>query len=174
MINFIVAGVILSLLLKKNPLTILAVPLKVPFLLIGCLLTQVLLAFIASTRGLQYPVILSSTFVVMLIALFLNRHLYGVKWIFAGTLLNTTALVVHGGLMPVSETAMQIAGLTDLNFNDESRHLAMEQSYFWWLGDWIPVFTPIGTNFVWSPGDLFVALGVLQFLVRNSKKGKLE
>lgn len=135
---------------------------------------QILLAFIASTKNLQYPIILELTFVVMLVSLYLNRHIYGIKWIFVGAFLNTAAIVLHNGLMPVSETAMKIAGLTDLSFHSDSRHQSMEQSLFWWLGDWIPFLTPVGTNYVWSPGDLMVAIGILQFLVRNSRRGNLN
>lgn len=174
MFYFILAGIVLSLLLRRNPLTVLAVPIKYPFLLIGILFVQVIIALIASIKHVQYPSILIITFVGMLVALFLNRHIYGIKLILIGTFFNTMALILHNGLMPVSERAMELAGLADLSFHSDSRHQVMEQSLFWWLGDWIPLLSPVGTNYVWSPGDFMVALGILLFLVRNSKRGKLE
>ncbi|MBA2870381.1 putative RDD family membrane protein YckC [Anoxybacillus calidus] len=173
MIYFVLVGILISLFLKKNPLTIVAVELKAPFVMIGCLLVQIVLAYLAIVKHLYYPIILDITFIIMLVCLFLNRHLPGVKWIFAGALLNTLALILHNGFMPVSETAMKIAKL-DVSFQGDSRHQSMEDSIFWWLGDWIPFFTPIGTNYVISLGDVFVGIGLILFIVRNSLKGQRE
>ncbi|WP_044748258.1 DUF5317 domain-containing protein [Bacillus alveayuensis] len=174
MIYFIIIGIIITLFLKRNPLTILTIQLKAPLIMIGCLLVQVFLAYIAYSKNLYYPFILNITFIIMLFCLFLNRHLYGVKWIFIGALLNTLALMLHDGFMPVSETAMKIANLENFSFKGDSRHRGMEESPFWWLGDWIPFFTPIGTNYVISLGDVFVGIGLILFIVRNSLKGQRE
>lgn len=173
MVYFILTGIILALVRKKNPLTILTVELKAPFLMIGCFVVQAGLAYLALKKNLYYPVILNITFILMLVSLFLNRHLPGVKWVFVGALLNTLALILNNGFMPVSETAMKIADL-DASFQGDSRHQSMEASPFWWLGDWIPVFTPVGTNYVMSVGDIFVGIGLILFIVRNSLKGQRE
>lgn len=174
MVYFILTGIIIALVRKKNPLTVFTVELKAPFLMIGCFVVQLGLAYLSLKKNLYYPVILNITFILMLVSLFLNRHLPGVKWIFWGALLNTLALILHNGFMPVSETAMKIANLENLSFEGDSRHRGMEQSLFWWLGDWIPFFTPIGTNYVISLGDVFVGIGLILFIVRNSLKGQRE
>ncbi|HZH61635.1 MAG TPA: DUF5317 family protein [Metabacillus sp.] len=174
MVYFMLIGIIIALLLKRNPLTILTVELKAPLLMIGCLAVQVILAYIAYSKHLYYPFVLNITFIIMLFCLFLNRGLYGVKWIFCGALLNALALVLHRGFMPVSETAMKLAGLEHLGFEGDSRHRSMGDSLFWWLGDWIPFFTPIGVNYVISLGDVLVGVGLILFIVRNSLKGQRE
>jgi len=173
MVYFVLTGIVLALFRRRNPLTILMVELKVPFLMIACLIIQLVLAYFALQKGLYYPVILNTTFVLMLLCLFLNRHLQGVKWIFLGTLLNTLALILHNGFMPVSETALKITGLEG-NFEGDSRHRSMGSTHFWWLGDWIPFITPVGTNYVMSLGDIFVGVGIILFIVRNSLKGQKE
>lgn len=84
--------------------------------------------------------------------------------------MNTLALLLHGGLMPVSENVIKMVDLKDSSFDTDSRHQLMEDTNFWWLGDWIPFFTPIGSNSVLSPGDLIVGIGLIVFIVRNSAR----
>lgn len=171
MIYFVVIGLVTAVALKRNPVIILTnIKFKVPWLLIGSLIVQILLEIIAIKSSGQYPGLLSLTFLGVLAGLFINRHLYGVSWVFAGTFLNVSALLLHGGLMPVSEYAMQLSHLEDLGFDADSRHQAMGSSVFWWLGDWIPFLTPIGKNYVLSPGDVLVGIGLILFLVRNSSR----
>lgn len=171
MYYFILTGIVLALLLRRNPLAVLFnIDLKAPFLMIGSFLIQVVLEMIVVQTQQQYPLILSLTFLAMIVALFLNRHIFGVPLIFIGTFLNIVALLLHGGTMPVSESAIQLVGLENQNFNEDSRHQAMLPSVFWWLGDWIPFFTPIGTNYVLSIGDLLIGGGLIVFFVRNSEK----
>lgn len=176
MIYFIIIGIVIALLLKRNPISILLhIKLRVPYLIIGSFLIQIILAVVAAKTHEQYPMILILTFAGIIASLFLNRHLTGVKWILAGTVLNMLALLLHGGMMPVSENAMRIAGLEDLGFDSDSRHRLMETSLFWWLGDWIPLITPIGTNYVISLGDLVVGIGFIVLIVRTSVvKGERE
>ncbi|MFC4768041.1 DUF5317 domain-containing protein [Effusibacillus consociatus] len=166
----VLAGIVAAFLSKRNPMTILHIELKARYVMIGILGVQILLAIIAAKTNQQYPIILNITFLGILVCLFWNRHLSGIKWILGGASLNFLALLLHGGLMPVSAAAMKISGLDNAGFDADSRHYLMEDTAFWWLGDWIPFLTPVGTNYVWSPGDVLVAIGIFVFLVRNSQK----
>jgi hypothetical protein len=175
MIYFVFFGIIAALLFKKNPLTLpLNIKFKAPFLIMGCLIVQVAIELIAIISRTKIEGILVITFILLFIGLLLNRRIIGMKWIAAGLFLNMMALVLNGGLMPVSETAMEIAKLEHLlDFNQDSRHQLMEDSHFGWLGDWIPFLTPVGTNYVLSPGDLLVGFGLIILMVRNSSgRGK--
>lgn len=110
MIYFIITGIVIALLLKRNPISILFhIQLRVPYLIIGSFLIQIILAVVAAKTQQQYPVVLGLTFAGVIASLFLNRHLAGVKWILVGAALNLLALLLHGGIMPVSENAMRIA-----------------------------------------------------------------
>jgi hypothetical protein len=175
MIYFVVSGFILTILRKKNPLSLpLNLTFRVPYLMIGCLAVQVAIEFVAIQSKTKLEAILVSTFIVLFAGLLLNRRITGMKWIAAGLFLNMMALILNGGLMPVSKEAMEIAGLQHLmDFSGDSRHQLMEDSHIGWLGDWIPFFTPIGTNYVLSPGDLLVGFGLMILMVRNSSgRGK--
>jgi hypothetical protein len=173
MYYFFIFGVILTLFLKRNPITIIPnVIFRVPLLLISCLVTQIGLELLAvNYTDKKYPAILFLTFLGMLIGLYLNRHISGIKWIFFGLSINILALITHGGLMPVSEKALKIADLGHLvDYSQDSRHQEMGDSFFWWLGDWIPLIIPFGKNFVISPGDFVVGVGLILFCINNSTK----
>ncbi len=169
---FVITGLILAIILNRNPISIVKnVQFKVPLLMIGCLFVQVGLEVIAVQTHNQFPIILYLTFLGMIVGLFKNRQIPGIPWILIGTSMNILALTTHRGLMPVSETAMNMAGLQHLlDYSQDSRHQGMEDSLFWWLGDWIPVLTPIGGNFILSPGDVIVGIGLILFCVKNSTK----
>lgn len=139
--------------------------------MIGCLFVQIGLELIAIQYYRQFPIILFLTFIGMVYGLFRNRHIPGIPWILTGTITNIIALLTHKGLMPVSESAMNVAGLQHLlDYSQDSRHQAMEDSLFWWLGDWIPFLAPIGENFILSPGDVIIGIGLILFCVKNSTK----
>ncbi|BCG58193.1 hypothetical protein PUR_16180 [Paenibacillus sp. URB8-2] len=72
--------------------------------------------------------------------------------------------------MPVSSTALRLAGLDHLgDYSLSSRHRSMDESHLQWIGDWIPFITPVGTNYVLSPGDVIVGIGLIALLIGISK-----
>jgi heme/copper-type cytochrome/quinol oxidase subunit 4 len=170
MIYFVLSGILLALLLKKNPLTLpLNLKFKVPYVIIGCLLVQVAIELVSFLNQTKIETILVITFIVLFIGLLLNRQIVGIKWVMVGLFLNMMAVMLNGGFMPVSKTAMEIANLQHLmDFSRDSRHQLMEDSHIGWLGDWIPFLTPVGTNYVLSPGDLLVGVGLIILIIRNS------
>jgi|GEM_PF-1204262 len=173
MLYFVVIGLFLAILSKRNPLTIMEnVQFRLPWLMIGCLFIQIGLELLVKNYFHRpFPVVLFLSFCGMIVGLYYNRHIKGLPWVLGGTVMNILALATHQGLMPVSETAVRMTGLEHLlDYNLDSRHQAMQDTLFWWLGDWIPVFTPIGSNFILSPGDVVVGIGLIIFCIFNSSK----
>ncbi|WP_068773966.1 DUF5317 domain-containing protein [Paenibacillus sp. FJAT-26967] len=165
MITFILLAVILTVSLRRNPLTLIEnVSFKWPYLLLGSFAAQLLIFFVTTQTNRTYPYLTEIAIGAAVLFLWLNRRIPGVAFIFIGALWNLTALVIHGGLMPVSESALQMAGLSGLP-ELEPRHQLMSTSSFGWMGDWIPFIRR-----VFSIGDLWIGAGIIWFLAGNSLK----
>lgn len=97
-----------------------------------------------------------------------NLHFWSVKIILCGVFLNFVAIVVNGGLMPVSPEAISLAGMTDLGsqwLGKVTPHstgilLTVDQTRLWFLTDIIPWKE---VKAVFSVGD--VVLGAGLFLI---------
>lgn len=160
MLYFVLIGIAISLLFKRNPMGIVQCNFRAPYILIGGLVLQAILAALKLKNFNISPFYLILTFLLVLFGLFLNRNLIGLKWIIAGCALNVLALLLNGGLMPVSEQAAQLAGLGQtLNLDTDSRHQIMKSAHIWWIGDWIPFI-----KHVLSPGDILVGVGLIRFI----------
>jgi hypothetical protein len=166
---FLLLAILFTLVKKRNPLTFIHnIEFQWPLLIIISFGVQIALAFITIETNNKLEWILVLTFLGIIIGLWKNKHLAGIKWMVAGALLNLSALLLHGGLMPVSEEALILTGQTDPSFESDSRHQLMEDSMpYWILGDWIPVF-----RFVLSPGDFLVGIGMILLIYFHSSKIK--
>lgn len=166
---FLLFAFILTIFLKRNPLTFIKnVKFQWPLIILVSFGTQIALAFITFKTQEKFELILIFTFVGIIIGLWKNRHIAGVKWIIIGATLNLTALLLHGGLMPVSDFALIQTGQEGYSFKSDSRHQLMDSSsLFWLLGDWIPVI-----HYVLSPGDFLVGIGITLLIFKNSSKIK--
>ncbi|WP_174727000.1 DUF5317 family protein [Mesobacillus harenae] len=163
---FLVFAVIYTLLKKRNPFTFIKnVEFQWPLVILVSFGVQIALAFITIETREKFEFILVLTFIGITIGLLKNKSIAGVKWIVVGAILNLTALILHGGLMPVSEAALKSTGQDgDLTFETDSRHQLMQGSMdYWILGDWIPVI-----RYVLSPGDLIVGIGIVILIYKNS------
>jgi len=100
-----------------------------------------------------------------LIAVFLcaNLRLPGVKLIGAGAAANALAIVLNGGVMPASATAVRIAHLSIHGGFQNSGRLA--HPTLLWLGDVIPVPGPLPNTL--SVGDCLIFIGALVLLHRT-------
>lgn len=101
------------------------------------------------------------------LALYLNRRLPWLPLLLGGTLLNLVVVAANGGRMPVFPQAMELVGkhegLATLIAGLDPVHVVVTRdTVLPWLGDWIPV--PFPPTAVASPGDVFVAAGVILFL----------
>jgi len=165
MIYFIVLAVIITLLSGRNPLSMIEkVNFRLPYLLLGSFAAQIVIFILSARTNRTYPYWTEAAILAVLLFLWLNRKVPGIPLIFLGALWNWTALVIHGGLMPVSDTALAWAGLGSLPEN-EPRHQLMEASAFWWMGDWIPLVRK-----VISIGDVGIGAGLIRFMLGNSVK----
>jgi Family of unknown function (DUF5317) len=94
-----------------------------------------------------------------------NRSLPGISWAAIGLSLNLGLMAWYGGAMPVMLDTLSAHGFSAtpgqaiLGMKD----VVVASSPLWWLSDWIGVPSPLGTWLI-SPGDLFVALGLLRWL----------
>lgn len=95
---------------------------------------------------------------------FANRKLPGVVLAGAGGALNALAIVVNGGVMPASRSAMTAAGMQPTGGFENSAVVA--NPHLSWLGDILPVPGPLRN--VLSVGDLVIMTGALLFVVRAS------
>ncbi len=172
MVYFVAAGLLIALCMGRNPLRALdAVRLRASWLILLGLALQLGLALAKRAYDFSIPYIFEASFAIVLAAMILNRERFGFRLMIAGCVLNIFALLCNGGKMPVSVQALRYAGLESLTDMSESvRHQAMAAHHVAWLGDWIPFLTPIGTNYVLSPGDVLFGIGICLFLVRHAKK----
>lgn len=163
MTYFIVLAVFIALLRKRNPASIVErMNFKWLPLLLGGFAAQIIFYIVTKYTHQFYPYIIELSLLTVLLFLWVNRRLPGIFFILIGALWNFLAIVIHNGLMPVSDTALHISGLAVMPVN-EPRHQLMQTSVYWWMGDWIPFIRR-----VISIGDLFIGFGIIWFINANS------
>jgi MFS transporter, DHA3 family, macrolide efflux protein len=124
-------------------------------------------AHIGIVETLRLP-LLASAFIVLLLALWVNRTYPGLSLAFLGVLANTLVIVANNGFMPIWQPALDAAGLVAADV-DRSFHIVVDAAApdflgrLLILGDVIPAPVPIIRN-VYSLGDLFLGLGLAFFL----------
>ena len=106
-----------------------------------------------------------ATYVLLGVFLWVNRRLPGVVILAAGTLMNTLAIVLNGGVMPSAAAAERIAGLSTEGGFRNSAHLA--HPVLLWFGDIIPWPGPLPN--VLSVGDCLIFAGTLVLLHRSCR-----
>jgi len=164
MIYFIIIAIVITLLKKRNPFNFIRnISFEWPIVILLSFGTQIILSFITFQTKEKIEWVFILTFIGVIIGLFKNRKIAGVKWIIIGAVLNLLALLLNGGTMPVSEKALQLTGQGIGSFDTDARHHLMNETLYWALGDWIPLI-----RYVLSPGDIFAGIGVLLLIVRNS------
>lgn len=161
---FIVFFVIAIALLRGGTLLSLAsIHFRWPLLVFCSIVIQILI--FTPFRSIPFitiaiPWLYTISMVLLMGWVFLNRHLPGMVIITLGLFSNTLAIISNGGFMPVSDTALQIAGIS-LTFNDQgyannSVLFQAGQNHLWLLCDILPL--PGLT--VYSIGDVLLTVGV--------------
>ena len=115
-------------------------------------------------------VLLILSYLLLLWALSRNLHLWSMRILALGTVLNFAAIMANGGLMPVSPEARLQAGMTAIgqsgfdNVLPEGKGilLAVDQTNLWVLTDIIPISLVGG---VFSAGDVLIGVGLLVFVL---------
>ena len=122
-----------------------------------------------SSAGVEWmitygPALHIATYLALSVGLVLNRDLPWMKLALLGTLLNFAVVAANGGKMPVWSFTLALMGndrsLANLLVTTDATHtVATDSTVLPWLGDWIPIPMPISSAA--SPGDVFLALGVI-------------
>ncbi len=132
----------------------------------------------APVDALRAPLFLVA-FLAILAGLWANRERAGMSLAFVGVLLNTIAVAVNAGHMPVWQPAYEAAGFgignvlgpfhVILSGTDSAQFLAQAGP----LGDILPIPIPIVRN-VASIGDVFLAVGLAFYLFANTVRSSTE
>ena len=112
--------------------------------------------------------LLITSYVILLLAILLNIRRSGMALVFIGAFLNFLAITANGGSMPLDPRAVglnpdfvplhnEASGF--LSWSKDTLQLS-ESTRLWFLGD---VFPFPGSTWVFSPGDVFIAAGILLY-----------
>ena len=119
------------------------------------------------------PLMMTISYIILWIVVWLNHQLPGMTMVLVGTALNLLAIAANGGYMPISPDALAriAAGLTacqmplgSVVLGSKDVLLSPAQSLFWMLGDILVVPEPFPWPTAMSIGDLFLAVGVFLFI----------
>jgi hypothetical protein len=138
---------------------------------------------LSSTAGLDLFVgtvnyVLAASYLLLIIGLWLNRHIPSMWIIIIGVMLNTFVIIANGGRMPVSTNALYAAGLEQsipllLQGNHIKHTLMTDKTILPFLGDILPLHRAYypGGNVI-SIGDVILYLGVFSVIQRVMGKRK--
>jgi len=148
---------------------------KIELIVLACLI-QAGLIFLGSKKVkfvLDYSsYIIIFSYIVLLLAVWYNKKLKGIKIIALGIIFNFIVIVVNGGHMPVLLSSLYKAGLNDfalvLKEGIYITHvLISEKTLFGFLADVIPLSPPFPDPSVVSVGDILMFYGVFS-LIQNA------
>jgi DHA3 family macrolide efflux protein-like MFS transporter len=173
LIGGILVGLVLGLLGGGRITNLASVRLRwVPLLMVAVILRfgteWLLLRGNTVVESLRLP-LFATSFVLLLIALWVNRSQPGMRLAFVGILSNTIAIVANGGHMPIWIRSLEAANfsVTDLTSPFHTPlPAALDVEFFRHAGplaDIIPIPLPIIQN-VASIGDVFLTAGLAFFL----------
>ncbi len=123
-----------------------------------------------ASRGIDFfitygGIIQIAAFGLLLAFFILNRHQKELNFVLIGVILNIMVIAANGGVMPVSETAMEMAGITE---TPTGTHTYLEEgTTFPLLSDVIPIPEPYPFPKVVSIGDIVISAGVFLLIIRT-------
>jgi len=145
---------------------------KIELIVLACLI-QAGLVFMGS-RKVKFVLNYSSyllifSYIVLLLAVWYNRKLEGMKIVALGIAFNFVVIIANGGHMPVLLSSLNKAGLNDfalvLKEGTYVTHtLISEKTLCAFLADVIPLPPPIPDPSVVSAGDILMFYGVFSFI----------
>ena len=115
------------------------------------------------------PWLMATTLFILVVWFSINRQLPGMIILGAGLLLNLIVIIANGGYMPASPAALEIAGL-DYRIADPNQYIeghsivASESTRLYYLADIFAIPESWPRSFVFSIGDVLLALGGFYFL----------
>jgi hypothetical protein len=120
------------------------------------------------------------TYVLLLVGIWLNRRLPGMKWVLAGLVLNLAVIAANGGFMPITPDAVVQLGHADRVTSLEAGQrvylakdviLPREQTQLWPLSDVFVIALGFPLRTAFSCGDILVAIGAFLFLQHTLLRG---
>lgn len=172
----IIISIIIGLLRNGKLSSLSQISLKRAELIVLAFLIQAGLIFLGSRKigfVLNYSsYALDFSYVVLLIAVWYNENIKGMKIIALGIIFNFIVIVANGGHMPVLLSSLYKAGLDDfalvLKEGTYVTHaLITEKTLFGFLADVIPLSPPFPDPSVVSAGDFLMFYGVFS-LIQNA------
>ena len=175
-VYIIIISIIIGLLRNGKLSSLSQISLKrIELIVLACLI-QAGLIFLGSKKVKfvldysSYMIIFS--YIVLLLAVWYNKKLKGIKIIALGIIFNFIVIVANGGHMPVLLSSLYKAGLNDfalvLKEGIYITHvLISEKTLFGFLADVIPLSPPFPDPSVVSVGDILMFYGVFS-LIQNA------
>ena len=172
-VYIIIISIIIGLLRKGKLSSLSQISLKrIELIVLACLI-QAGLNFLGS-RNIKFVLDYSSymiifSYIVLLLAVWYNKKLKGMKIIALGIIFNFIVIVANSGHMPVLLSSLYKAGLNDsalvLKEGTYVTHtLITEKTLFRFLADVIPLSPPFPDPSVVSMGDFLMFYGVFSFI----------
>ena len=175
-VYIIIISIIIGLLRKGKLSSLSQISLKrIELIVLACLI-QGGIIFLGSKEikfVLDYsPYMIIFSYIVLLLAVWYNKTLKGIKIIALGIIFNFIVIVANGGHMPVLLSSLYKAGLNDfalvLKEGTYITHvLISEKTLFRFLADVIPLSPPSPDPSVVSAGDFLMFYGVFS-LIQNA------
>jgi len=173
LIDFLVISLLIGLLRKGKLLNFAHIPLeKIELIILSFLLRYLPLVTMkfANDFTIKYNIVFASlSYLLLIYSLYCNWHIKPFRLIALGVILNFVVILANGGKMPVSLSAVDIAGLHDfkpLLFDEEYLYHAAINSAtnLTFLSDIIPLPPPYPRPRVFSIGDLAMGIGMFMFI----------
>jgi Family of unknown function (DUF5317) len=165
-LDFVAAGVLIGLLLGGRLENLASLPIRSPWLAFTAIALQVI-AFPSGLLPWSTPDGIARALWLVSYALLgalvlRNRKVTGVALVGLGQACNLIAIIANRGQMPVTQSALEGAGLS---YHRHNNSISLGHPHFAWLVDrWaVPDWLPLGN--VYSAGDTLIGVGVLAALV---------
>lgn len=146
--------------------------LKLGWVMILALALQFYATYFPAARGtIEFQMggaLLIGSYVLLLVAVWCNRGLRGMRIVGLGLLMNLLVIVANGGYMPMSPEALAQVGIKTVSrgaeigariVNSKDILLTPVDTRLWFLSDVFVVPRPWPVRFAFSAGDILIALG---------------
>lgn len=173
----LVVAIVIGLLLKGDIRKLDASNLKGIYLAFFAFLIEFILFTLIRKKVIERSIVTYIFYLIQYILIlsfvFVNRLDYAILIIGIGIFLNALAIFLNGGAMPVSASAMVKAGMApSLDLVKETMasseglyQVATSKTVLAFLGDCIAL-----GKYVISIGDIFIALGLMGYVIKEMKK----